>query len=152
MGEIVAALALSHAPGLTGWLDRAAPEVQRNLTEGYESLGRMLRAQKPDVIIGMPTFIYHVLHEAQAGGVKCPNLCKIVLGGEKAPSGIRRKLRALAAGMGALLAGLVESRSGGPWVSVTLTPDFTISLIADAASAGFAARQNFANAASAAAE
>ena len=53
MGEIVAALALSHAPGLTGWLDRATPEVQRNLTEGYESLGRLLRAQKPDVIVGI---------------------------------------------------------------------------------------------------
>ena len=53
MGEIVAAVALSHAPGLTGWLDRATPEVQRNLTEGYESLGRMLRDTKPDVIIGI---------------------------------------------------------------------------------------------------
>ncbi len=53
MGEIVAALALSHAPGLTGWLDRASPDVQRNLTEGYQSLGRQLRAAKPDVIVGI---------------------------------------------------------------------------------------------------
>jgi len=58
MGEIVAAVALSHAPGLTGWLDRATPEVQRNLTEGYESLGRMLRDAKPDVL---------VLHSSKAG-------------------------------------------------------------------------------------
>ena len=53
MGEIVAALALSHAPGLTGWLDRATPEVQRSLTDGYTRLGEMLRARKPDVIIGI---------------------------------------------------------------------------------------------------
>jgi protocatechuate 4,5-dioxygenase beta chain len=53
MGEIVAALALSHAPGLTGWLDRASPEVQRNLTEGYHTLGRLLRETRPDVIVGI---------------------------------------------------------------------------------------------------
>ena len=53
MAAIVAATALSHAPGLTGWLDRAAPHVQRNLTEGYQAIGRMLRAARPDAIIGI---------------------------------------------------------------------------------------------------
>ena len=53
MGEIVAATALSHAPGLTGWLDRATPETQRALTEGYHEIGRLLRAARPDVIIGI---------------------------------------------------------------------------------------------------
>jgi protocatechuate 4,5-dioxygenase beta chain len=53
MGEIVAVTALSHAPGLTGWLDRAPPVVQRNLTEGYRAIGRMLRAARPDVIVGI---------------------------------------------------------------------------------------------------
>jgi protocatechuate 4,5-dioxygenase beta chain len=53
VGEIVAVTALSHAPGLTGWLDRAPPEVQRNLTEGYQAIGRRLRAAQPDVIIGI---------------------------------------------------------------------------------------------------
>jgi aromatic ring-opening dioxygenase catalytic subunit (LigB family) len=53
MGEIVAVTALSHAPGLTGWLDRATPAVQHNLIEGYREIGRLLRAAKPDVIVGI---------------------------------------------------------------------------------------------------
>ena len=53
MGEIVAATALSHAPGLTGWLDRATPETQRALTAGYSEIGRLLRAARPDAIIGI---------------------------------------------------------------------------------------------------
>lgn len=62
---------------------------------------RMINKIKPDVIIGMPTFIYHVLHEAAQEGVQCPSLSKIVLGGEKAPEGMRKKLRNLLAGLGA---------------------------------------------------
>ena len=62
---------------------------------------RLMKKIKPDVIIGMPTFIYHVLQEAVHEGVKCPGLRKIVLGGEKAPTGIRRKLRNLLQEMGA---------------------------------------------------
>lgn len=53
MGEIVANVALSHAPGLTGWLDQATPEEQKNLTDGFNELGRRLRATEPDVIIGL---------------------------------------------------------------------------------------------------
>jgi aromatic ring-opening dioxygenase catalytic subunit (LigB family) len=53
MGEIVAVAALSHAPGLTGWLDRAPPEVQRNLIDGYRAIGRMLHAARPDAIVGI---------------------------------------------------------------------------------------------------
>ena len=68
---------------------------------GTEGNLRLLKKIKPDVIIGMPTFIYHVLQEMAHAGVKCPNLRKIVLGGEKAPPGIRRKLRSLLQEMGA---------------------------------------------------
>jgi len=53
------------------------------------------------VLIGMPTFLYHVLGELARDGFALPNLRKIVLGGEKAPSGMRRKLRELAANLGA---------------------------------------------------
>jgi aromatic ring-opening dioxygenase catalytic subunit (LigB family) len=53
MGELVATIALSHAPGMTGWLDKAPPEQQDSLTSGFTELGRMLRATKPDVIIGI---------------------------------------------------------------------------------------------------
>jgi phenylacetate-CoA ligase len=73
---------------------------------GGKSLGtggnlRLLRKIQPEVLVGIPTFIYHVLHEAVADGFECPNLRKIVLGGEKAPEGMRRKLASLAASLGA---------------------------------------------------
>jgi phenylacetate-coenzyme A ligase PaaK-like adenylate-forming protein len=68
---------------------------------GTEGNLRLLKKIKPDVIIGMPTFLYHVMTEAIRDGLELPNLKKLVLGGEKAPSGMRRKLRALAAQMGA---------------------------------------------------
>lgn len=60
----------------------------------------LMRKVEPDLIVGMPTFIYHVLQEAVAEGVRWPNLQRIMLGGEKVPDGMRRKLRALAAELG----------------------------------------------------
>jgi protocatechuate 4,5-dioxygenase beta chain len=52
MAEIVCTLALAHAPGLTGWLDMAPPDQQERLKKGYAELGRILRASRPDVIVG----------------------------------------------------------------------------------------------------
>ncbi len=62
---------------------------------------RLIRKIKPDVLIGMPTFLYHLLTELVHEGFALPNLRKLVLGGEKAPTGMRRKLRALARELGA---------------------------------------------------
>jgi phenylacetate-coenzyme A ligase PaaK-like adenylate-forming protein len=70
-------------------------------TVGTDGNLRMLRRVQPDELIGMPTFVYHVLHEAALDGVRCENLRTIVLGGEKAPAGLRRKLRESAAELGA---------------------------------------------------
>jgi protocatechuate 4,5-dioxygenase beta chain len=53
MGRIVAVTALSHAPGLTGWPDRATAEEREALYEGFAEIGRRLRAAKPDVIVGI---------------------------------------------------------------------------------------------------
>ncbi|MDB6152312.1 MAG: Coenzyme synthetase-like protein, partial [Chthoniobacteraceae bacterium] len=100
---------------------------------GTEGNLRLSRKIKPDVIIGMPTFLYHVLNEAVRDGLEFPNLKKIVLGGEKAPTGMRRKLRALAAQLGA------------PKVDVLRTYGFTEAKLAwaecpfeeDAGSAGY---------------
>ncbi len=100
---------------------------------GAEGNRRMLAKIKPDVLIGMPTFVYHVLSESVQEGMKLPNLKKIVLGGEKAPTGMRRKLRALAAQLGA------------PKIDVLRTYGFTEAKLAwiecpfaeDAGSAGY---------------
>lgn len=70
-------------------------------TLGTEGNLRLIKKINPDVLIGMPTFIYHVLRAAAQERVPCPHLSKIVLGGEKVPSGMRRKLRALALELGA---------------------------------------------------
>ena len=53
MAEIVAVTALSHAPGLTGWLDRADPAEARRLLDGFADVGRRVRAARPDVIVGV---------------------------------------------------------------------------------------------------
>src|SRR6266853_3420966 len=62
---------------------------------------RLIRKIKPDAIMGMPTFLYHLLTELAHEGFALPNLRKIVLGGEKAPLGMRNKLRALSRDLGA---------------------------------------------------
>ncbi len=68
---------------------------------GTEGQLRFMRRLKPDVLIGMPTFVYHVLQQAVEENLRCENLRRIVLGGEKVPAGLRRKLVELAAGLGA---------------------------------------------------
>ncbi len=53
MAELVANIALSHAPGLTGWLDQAPKDEADRLVAGFEEIGRRFRATKPDLIIGL---------------------------------------------------------------------------------------------------
>ena len=80
---------------------------------GTEGNLRMIDKIKPDVLIGMPTFVYHVLQQAVESGMRCESLRRLVLGGEKAAEGIRRKLRNLAA------------KLGSPNVDVVATYGFT---------------------------
>lgn len=68
---------------------------------GTEGNLRLLKKINPDVLVAMPTFAYHVLRAALAEDVRCTNLSKIVLGGEKVPLGLRRKLCGLASDLGA---------------------------------------------------
>ena len=53
MAELVSVVALSHAPGLTGWLDQAPERERKSLTEGFAALGEMVRASRPDVLVGL---------------------------------------------------------------------------------------------------
>ncbi len=68
---------------------------------GTEGNVRLLRKIDPHALVGMPAFIYHVLQQAVEEGVRCEHLSLIILGGEKAPAGMRRKLRSLARQLGA---------------------------------------------------
>ncbi len=75
-------------------------------TGGGKAMGtsanvRLMNKIQPEALIGMPTFIYHLLHTAVEKEITCAGLKKIVLGGEKVPTGTRRKLRALCSELGA---------------------------------------------------
>jgi phenylacetate-coenzyme A ligase PaaK-like adenylate-forming protein len=115
-----------YAPHLAFWVTHYAA-VAFGLfcvgTGGGKVMGtdgnlRLIQKIKPDVLIGMPTFLYHVLQEAVENKVECTSLRKLVLGGEKAAEGIRRKLRNLAA------------RIGSPNVEVLATYGFTEAKVA----------------------
>lgn len=96
------------APHLAFWLAHYAGlgfNTFNLSTGGGKAMGtdgnvRLLGKIDPDALIGMPTFIYHVLQVAVEKGIDCRNIRRIVLGGEKVPDGMRRKLRALCAELG----------------------------------------------------
>jgi phenylacetate-coenzyme A ligase PaaK-like adenylate-forming protein len=70
-------------------------------TMGTDGNVRVISKLNPDAIIAMPTFLYHMLQEAAEQNVQWTNLKSLVLGGEKVPEGMRRKLRELCANIGA---------------------------------------------------
>ncbi len=110
-----------YAPHLAFWLTHYASTefgVFTIGTGGGKVMGtdgnlRLIQKIKPDVLIGMPTFLYHVLQHAVEERMRCESLKRFVLGGEKAAEGIRRKLRNLAA------------KLGSPNVDVVATYGFT---------------------------
>jgi phenylacetate-CoA ligase len=55
----------------------------------------------PDILIGVPTFVYHLLREAVEMGKHWPQLKRVVLGGEKVAQGMRAHLRDLCQELGA---------------------------------------------------
>jgi phenylacetate-coenzyme A ligase PaaK-like adenylate-forming protein len=100
---------LPYAPHLAFWLAHYAGTAGGIMTMssgggkvmGTEGNIRHIRKFKPDILIGVPTFVYHLLQQAAEEGVHCENLRKIVLGGEKVSDGLRHKLRDLALELGA---------------------------------------------------
>lgn len=71
-------------------------------TLGTEGNISIIERIQPDILIGMPTFVYHVLRQAVEEKRHWPNLKRIVLGGEKTPQGLRAKLRELCSELGSL--------------------------------------------------
>ena len=51
MAEIVAAMAMTHSPGLTGWFTRASEEYQRLALQATAEMRRRLEAVRPDVLL-----------------------------------------------------------------------------------------------------
>ncbi len=69
-------------------------------TMGTEGNTRAITKINPDVIIAMPTFMYHLMQSAAEQGLQWDNLKTLVMGGEKVPAGMRQKLAELAAQIG----------------------------------------------------
>lgn len=67
---------------------------------GTEGNLRAIQKIRPQVIAGMPTFIYHVLSEAVRENLRIEGLSCVLLGGEKVADGIRHKLVSLCAQLG----------------------------------------------------
>jgi len=119
---------LPFAPHLAFWLAHYAGTAGGVLTlssgggkvMGTEGNIRHIQKFKPDILIGIPTFVYHLLHQAAEQGVRCENLRLIVLGGEKVSDGLRLKLRDLALELGArnvdvlAIYGFTEARLAWP--------------------------------------
>ncbi len=51
MARVVAAMAMTHSPGLTGWFDRAPAEQQLEARRALDEMRQRLRAARPDVIL-----------------------------------------------------------------------------------------------------
>ena len=51
MAEIVAAMAMTHSPGLTGWFTRASEEYQRLALQATAEMRRRLESARPDVVV-----------------------------------------------------------------------------------------------------
>ncbi len=100
--------AFPFAPHLAFWLAHYAGSGFGTFvlsTGGGKTLGtdgnlRAIGKIQPDAIIAMPTFLYHLLQQASAEKLRWTNLKRIVLGGEKLPAGMRRKLSELCAEIG----------------------------------------------------
>lgn len=110
-----------YAPHLAFWVTHYAATTFGLFclsTGGGKAMGsegnlRLIDKIKPDVLIGMPTFIYHVLQQAVEGNLCIKGLRRVVLGGEKVAEGMRKKLRHLA------------EKLGSPNVDVLATYGFT---------------------------
>lgn len=67
---------------------------------GTEGNIRAILKLKPQILVAMPTFLYHVLQHAVEQHVRFEGLRILVLGGEKVPDGTRLKLADLCAQLG----------------------------------------------------
>lgn len=80
---------------------------------GTEGNLRAILKLKPQVLVSMPTFLYHVLQQAVEQKLRIEGLRILVLGGDKVPDGTRRKLGALC------------EQLGSPGVKIMATYGFT---------------------------
>ena len=80
---------------------------------GTEGNLRAVVKLKPQILVAMPTFLYHVLQQAVDQKIRLEGIRLLVLGGDKVPDGTRRKL------------GELCTQVGSPGVRIMSTYGFT---------------------------
>ncbi|SIT40763.1 PydA [Paraburkholderia piptadeniae] len=53
MSELVAAISMSHAPGMLGWPDHPPVEMQRDMQRAVDEIASYLEAARPDLIVAI---------------------------------------------------------------------------------------------------
>ncbi|TFZ02610.1 hypothetical protein EZ313_15235 [Ramlibacter henchirensis] len=53
MARLIASVGIAHAPGVTGWIDKAPRHEQDAVLAGYAEFHRRMKELKPDVVIGV---------------------------------------------------------------------------------------------------
>jgi protocatechuate 4,5-dioxygenase beta chain len=53
MAKLIASMGIAHAPGVTGWLDKAPQHEQDGVLAGYEEFRRRMDELRPDIVIGV---------------------------------------------------------------------------------------------------
>lgn len=97
-----------YAPHLAFWLTHYAGLASHlfcvgsggGKVMGTEGNLRLMLRIKPTALVGMPTFLYHLLRHAVEESRRHDLLHTLILGGEKVPDGMRQKLRQLCADLG----------------------------------------------------
>lgn len=97
-----------YSPHLAFWQVHSGATAARVFaisTGGGKSLGTpghlvLLERIQPTMIIGVPSYIYHLLRSAVDTGHKCASLQTIILGAEKVPPGLKKKMRELVVALG----------------------------------------------------
>lgn len=98
-----------YAPHLAFWQTAFAGFEARIFvlsTGGGKTVGtagnlRALAKMKPTCIIGVPSYVYHILRSAEAEGVEVPTLRTIVLGAERITDGLKARIADLCGRLGA---------------------------------------------------
>lgn len=96
------------APHLAFWQVYAVGQGSNTLilhTGGGKTMGTAgnimaLARMQPEVLIGIPGYVYHMLREAAAQGLKLAKLRCIAVGGERVPIALRERIGALCEQMG----------------------------------------------------
>ena len=96
------------APHLAFWQVYAVGQANATLivhTGGGKMMGTAgnvaaMQRMQPDTLVGVPGYIYHMLRQAQADGVRLEKLRRITVGGDRVPTPLKYRLGELCGQMG----------------------------------------------------